>query len=121
MTLVEIQAQNQLGEGSIAVGEESEYQWQRETGATDEQIVRYVFFACTTISWPTERSFRPLKRSSGGLTRQTSDKMELMSEYSMTGFGHAVIDHPCSPCLRHEFGCPYSFLRRWRELCVSKE
>jgi hypothetical protein len=39
MTLVEIQAQNQLGEGSIAVGEESEYQWQRETGATDEQIV----------------------------------------------------------------------------------
>jgi len=50
MTLVEIQAQNQLGEGSIAVGEESEYQWQRETGATDEQIVRYVFFACTTIS-----------------------------------------------------------------------
>jgi len=26
-----------LGEGSIAVGEESEYQWQCETGATDEQ------------------------------------------------------------------------------------
>jgi hypothetical protein len=49
-SLVEIQAQNQLGEGSIAVGEESEYQWQRETGATDEQIVRYVFFS---VGFPT--------------------------------------------------------------------
>ena len=39
---------------------------------TDEQIVLYVFFACTTISWPTQRSFRPLKpelKVAGDLTR----------------------------------------------------
>jgi hypothetical protein len=51
----------------------------RKTGVSDERIVLYVFFvffACTTISWPTQRSFRPLKpelKVSGGLTRRKSE------------------------------------------------
>src|SRR5215510_7728888 len=90
MTLVEIQAQNQLGEGSIAVGEESEYQWQRETGATDEQIVRYVFFTCTTISWPTQRSFLPNKARA----RRINASADRRARFSLIGSLPARLTKP---------------------------
>jgi hypothetical protein len=63
----------------FAVGTEyrrSTYTMNTKNRVSDERIVLYVFFACTTISWPTQRSFRPLKpelKVSGCLTRPKSE------------------------------------------------
>jgi hypothetical protein len=80
-----------------------------------ERIVLYVFFVCTALNRPTTEivsTAEPARKALGGPTRQTSDKMESMSEYSMTGFGHAIAGHLCTLCLRMEFGCLY-FTHFW--------
>jgi hypothetical protein len=43
--LIDVQPQNQLTERRDSAREEFEYQRERENGASDEQIVWYVFFA----------------------------------------------------------------------------
>jgi hypothetical protein len=43
--LVDVQPEDQLGDGSIALAKNLNIKGNAKTGRTDEQIVRYVFFA----------------------------------------------------------------------------
>ena len=51
--LVDVQPQNQLGEGSIALAKNLSI-GERENGASGEQIVLYVFFAGCSLKLPND-------------------------------------------------------------------
>ena len=45
-----------MGEGSIALGEEFEYQRERENGASDEQIVVYLSLSGSILTTATDNT-----------------------------------------------------------------
>ena len=59
--MVDVQPQNQLGEGWIALAKNLKINGNAKTGVSDEQLARYVTFAGSTLNWPNDGDLRPLE------------------------------------------------------------